>query len=97
MKNENENNSLNSSRSRNNEIISENTKSNKKTKKNKNEFLSLIGVDVENLSINNVNIDIDKAWNYVLRLAKGRNVDEILRYKVVNSIMSLTEQKRQKK
>ena len=97
MKNENENNSLNSSRSRNNEIISENTKSNKKTKKNKNEFLSLIGVDVENLSINNVNIDIDKAWNYVLRLAKGRNVDEILRYKVVNSIMSLTEQKASEK
>ena len=45
----------------------------------RNEFLSLIGVDVDNLSPNNVNIDIDKAWNFVLTWAKGRNVDEILR------------------
>ena len=70
---------------------------NKFIKKTKNEFLSLIGVDVDNLSPNNVNIDIDKAWNFVLTWAKGRNVDEILRYKVVNSIMSLTEQKASEK
>jgi hypothetical protein len=72
-------------------------KKNKYSRKHKNEFLSLIGVDVENLSMNNINIDIDKAWKFVLKLAKGRNVDEILRYKVVNSIMSLTEQKASEK
>ena len=54
--------------------------------------MRLIGVDVENLSINNINLDIDKAWNYILKLGKGRNVENILRMKVVNSIMSLTEQ-----
>ena len=72
-------------------------KKNEYSRKHKNEFLSLIGVDVENLSMNNINIDIDKAWKFVLKLAKGRNVDEILRYKVVNSIMSLTEQKASEK
>ena len=66
-------------------------------KKSKNEFLSLIGVDLDNLSLDNINIDIDKAWDFLLTWAKGRNVDEILRYKVVNSIMSLTEQKASEK
>ena len=61
-------------------------------KKKKNEFLRLIGVDVENLSLNNINLDIDKAWNYILRWGKGRDVEEILRLKVVNAIMGLTEQ-----
>ncbi len=98
MKNENEDNSLNSSRGNITcQKSRENSKNKKIIKKNKNEFLSLIGVDVDNLSVNNVNIDIDKAWNYILKMAKGRNVDEILRYKVVNSIMSLTEQKASEK
>ena len=67
-------------------------KSNKIKKKQKNEFLRLIGVDVENLSINHINLDIDTAWNYILRWGNGRNIEDILRMKVVNSIMSLTEQ-----
>ena len=70
------------------------TENNKKIKKKqKNDFLRLIGVDMENLSVNNINLDIDKAWNYILRWGKGRDVEEILRMKVVNAIMSLTEQK----
>ena len=68
----------------------ENNKKNKK--KQKNEFLRLIGVDVENLSLNNINLDIETAWNFILRWSKGRNIEDILRIKVVNSIMSLTEQ-----
>ena len=59
----------------------------------KNEFLNLLGVDIENLNADNINIDIDKCWNYILRLAKGRKVEDILRYKVVNEIMSITEKK----
>ena len=80
------------------ESIKENNEKTKLTnkkkikKKQKNEFLRLIGVDVENLSINNINLDIDKAWNYIVKLGNGRNVEDILRMKVVNSIMSLTEQ-----
>lgn len=102
MKNETDDNSenfLESSKSirSNSETKFKNTNKKKFIKKKKNEFLSLIGVDVDNLSINNINIDIDKAWDFVLKWAKGRNVDEILRYKVVNSIMSLTEQKASEK
>ena len=59
----------------------------------KNEFLNSLGVDMENLNVNNINIDIDKCWNYILKMAKGRNVEDILRYKVVNTIMNLTEKK----
>ena len=102
MKNETDDNSdnfLESSKSirSQSETKFKNTNKKKFIKKKKNEFLSLIGVDVDNLSINNINIDIDKAWDFVLKWAKGRNVDEILRYKVVNSIMSLTEQKASEK
>ena len=58
---------------------------------NKNEFLSLLGLDINNLSKDNVNVDIDKAWNFMMSWARGRDVEDILRMKVVNSIMSLTE------
>ena len=61
------------------------------------EFLSLIGVDVENMKYNHININIDKAWKFIKKLAKGRNIEEILRYKVVNSIMSITEKKASEK
>ena len=59
----------------------------------KNDFLNSLGVDMENLNVNNVNIDIDKCWNYIVKIAKGKNVEDILRYKVVNIIMNLTEKK----
>ena len=59
----------------------------------KNQFLNLLGVDLENLNDNNVNIDIDKCWNFVVKIAKGRKVEDILRYKVVNEIMNITEKK----
>ena len=85
--------SLESTKENNEKTKHDNSKKNKKNKKKqKNEFLRLIGVDVENLSLNNINLDIDKAWNYILKLGKGRNIEEILRMKVANSIMSLTEQ-----
>jgi len=66
-------------------------------KPKKIEFLSLIGVDVDNMKYNHINIDIDKAWKFIMKLSKGRNVEDILRYKVVNSIMSLTEKKASEK
>ena len=59
----------------------------------KNQFLNLLGVDLENLNDNNINIDIDKCWNFVVKIAKGRKVEDILRYKVVNEIMNITEKK----
>ena len=59
----------------------------------KNDFLNSLGIDTENLNSNTINIDIDKCWNYIVKIAKGRNVADILRYKVVNTIMSMTEKK----
>ena len=66
-------------------------------KKPKNEFLAQLGVDVEDLSKDNVNVDLEKAWDFMMSWSKGRNLNEIVRYKVVNSIMSLTEQKASEK
>ena len=59
----------------------------------KNDFLNSLGIDMENLNVNNINIDIDKCWNYIVKIAKGKNVEDILRYKVVNVIMNLVEKK----
>ena len=72
-------------------------KNKKFEKKSKNEFLTLLGVDVDDLSKDNVNVDMEKAWNFMMSWAKGRNLNEIIRYKVVNSIMSLTEQRASEK
>ena len=63
----------------------------------KNDFLNSLGIDMENLNSNNINIDIDKCWNYIVKLAKGKNVEDILRYKVVNIIMNLVEKKSSEK
>ena len=59
----------------------------------KNEFLNSLGVDMENLNANHVNIDIDKCWDYIVKISKGKNVEDMLRYKVVNVIMNLVEKK----
>ena len=59
----------------------------------KNDFLNSLGIDMENLNANNINIDIDKCWNYIVKIAKGKNVEDILRYKVTNVIMNLVEKK----
>ena len=66
-------------------------------KHEKDEFLSLLGIDVENLNINNINIDINKAWEYIVKICKGRKIEDFLRFKVVNSIMSITEKKASEK
>ena len=59
----------------------------------KNDFLNLLGIDLENLNENHVDIDIDKCWNFVDKFAKGKKISDILRYKVVNEIMTITEKK----
>ena len=63
----------------------------------KNDFLNSLGIDVENLNENNINIDIDKCWDYIVKMAKGRKIEDILRYKVVNVIMNLVEKKSSEK
>lgn len=57
----------------------------------------MIGVDMDNANENNVDIDINKCWNYILKLSRGRKIEDLLRYKVVNEIMSMTEKNPLKK
>ena len=62
-----------------------------------NEFLKMLGIDLTNLNPNNVKVDIDKAWNFIMRWKTDRNIDEVIRYKVVNEIMSVAEKKASEK
>jgi len=71
--------------------------SNKISLRKKKEFLYMIGVDMDNANENNVDIDINKCWNYILKLSRGRKIEDLLRYKVVNEIMSMTEKKSSEK
>jgi hypothetical protein len=77
---------------------------NKKLKKNysqlnlrqkKNvELLSELGIIIEELNgKNKFKININKAWNYFNKIKKRKNnkIDDILRYKIVNSILNINE------
>lgn len=67
--------------------------SNKMSLRKKKEFLYMIGVDIDRANENNVDIDINKCWNYIFKLSRGRKIEDLLRYKVVNEIMNITEKK----
>ena len=71
---------------------------NKSNSKQKNiDFLNSIGISIEPLNNrnNNINVDIDKTWNYVNKISKGKNnIDDILRYKIVHNLMVITGKKR---
>ena len=49
------------------------------------------------MKYNHIDINIDKAWHFIKKIAKGRNVEDILRYKVVNCIMNISEKKASEK
>ena len=64
--------------------------------KNK-QFLDSIGINIELFKNkkNNVTIDIDKAWDYVNKISNGKNnIDDILKYKIVNTILNLIGENR---
>ena len=51
-----------------------------------------IGINIElyKNKKNNVSINIDKAWNYVNKISNGKNnIDDILKHKIVNTILNL--------
>ena len=70
----------------------------KSNSKQKNiDFLNSIGINIEPLNNrnNNINVNIDKTWNYVNKISKGKNnIDDILRYKIVHNLMVITGKKR---
>lgn len=72
----------------------------KSSSKQKNiDFLNSIGISIEptNNRNNNINVNIDKTWNYVNKISKGKgknNIDDILRYKIVHNLMAITGKKR---
>lgn len=70
----------------------------KSSSKQKNiDFLNSIGISIEPLNNknNNINVNIDKTWNYVNKISKGKNnIDDILRYKIVHNLMVKNGKKR---
>ena len=70
----------------------------KSNSKQKNiDFLNSIGISIEPLNNrnNNINVNIDKTWNYVNKISKGKNnIDDILRYKIVHNLMVINGKKR---
>ena len=58
-----------------------------------NAFLKALGIDLLNLSPDNIKIDIDQAYNFILNWKTDRNIREVIRYKVVNEIMSVEEKR----
>ena len=69
----------------------------KSNSKGKNiDFLNSIGISIEPLNNRNnkINVNIDKTWNYVNKISKGKNnIDDILRYKIVHNLMVITGKK----
>ena len=65
----------------------------KKNKYESNAFLKSLGLDLENLNANNINIQIDKAYEFVKNWKVDRNINEIIRMKVVNQIMNVKEKR----
>ena len=66
------------------------------SKKKNIDFLNSIGISIEPLNnrTNNINVNIDKTWNYVNKISKGKNnIDDILRYKIVRNLMVITGKK----
>jgi len=58
-----------------------------------NEFLKLLGLDLINLTPDNIKLDIDKAWDFIMSWSVNRDIYEVIRYKVVNEISSVEEKK----
>jgi hypothetical protein len=57
-------------------------------------FLKALGLDLENLSPDNIKINIDEAYEYIKKWKISRSdVNEIIRMKVVNEIMNVEERR----
>lgn len=62
-----------------------------------NAFLKALGLDLINLNEHNINIDIDKAYEYIQTWKVNRSMKDAIRYKVVNEIMSVEEKRSSQK
>ena len=82
---------------------------NKKLKKNLSqgnfkirnvEFLLSLGINIDLINNQNKIINKDKAWEYITKISKGKNIiddiDDILRYKIVTNILNLRGENRKK-
>ena len=59
-----------------------------------NQFLKALGLDLLNLNVNNIKLDIDKAYNYIKRWkVKNEDINQVIRFKVVNEIMNVEERR----
>ena len=62
-----------------------------------NAFLKALGIDLANLHPDNININVDKTYEFVKKWKYDRDVNQVLRYKVINEIMSVEEKRTSKK
>ena len=62
-----------------------------------NAFLKALGIDLLNLHPDNININVDKAYEFISKWKTDRNVRQVIRYKVVNEIMSIAEKRASQK
>ena len=80
-----------------NKIIKKN-KSHTNIKQKNLEFLNSLGINIDFFKKKINYIDIVKTWNYIKKNSKGKNnIDDILRYKILNIILNLTRENRVKK
>jgi hypothetical protein len=60
-----------------------------------NQFLKLLGLDLANLSPENIRIDINKAYEFIKKwkVSNKNEIKKIIRFKVVNEIMNVEERR----
>jgi len=59
-----------------------------------NAFLKALGLDLQNLTPENIKIDIDEAYKFIKKWRVNRSdINQIIRMKVVNEIMNLEERR----
>lgn len=63
-----------------------------------NAFLKALGLDLDNLTPDNIKINIDEAYDFIKKWRVNRaDINEIIRMKVVNEIMNVEERRSVKK
>ncbi len=71
-----------------------NTSNTSAKKYESNAFLKALGLDLNNLNPNNINIDIDKAFDFIQNWkVKNDDIAQVIRFKVVNEIMNVEERR----
>lgn len=59
-----------------------------------NRFLKALGLDLQNLNKDNIKVDIDQAYDFIkMWKVKKEDINQVIRFKVVNEIMNVEERR----